>query len=57
MYLLVFPFVYLVWGVALILNLLRIKITNKGMVNKIRWMKNLKFYYKKPGNMLKKNLK
>lgn len=54
MYMVVFPFVYVVWGASLIYNLIRIEINNKGKVNKKIWTRNLKSYYKKQENMLKK---
>lgn len=54
MYMLIFPFVYIVWGIALIFNLVKIKINNKRRSDKGAWTKSLKFYYKKPKNMLRK---
>lgn len=54
MYMIVFPLIYIVWGISLIVNLIRIKINNKRKVNNGKWIKSLKFYYKKPANMLKK---
>lgn len=54
MYMLVFPFVYIIWGISLVSNLMKIKINNKRKVNKTIWIKNLKNWYKKPKNILKK---
>lgn len=53
-YMIVFPWVYIVWGTSLIVNLIKIKINKKRKVYNGTWIKSLKFYYKKPANMLKK---
>lgn len=54
MYMIVFPFVYGVWGVSLIYNLLKIHTKNKRKANKNLWMKNLRVYCKRHVNMDKK---
>lgn len=57
MYMIVFPFVYVVWFFSLLHNLIKIEINKKRKEDKKIWTKISKYYYKKPRNMLKKNLK
>lgn len=53
-YMMFFPFVYLVWGISFVYNLIKICKKIRGKVNRKIWIKSLKYCYKKQANMLKK---
>lgn len=55
MYMIVFPFIYVIWGISLVFNLVKIEINIKRKANKKIWIKNLKLCYKRPASMLKKD--
>lgn len=54
MYMIVFPLVYVVWGISLIYNLIKIYINNKKAKGSRLWTANLINYYKKQKNMQEK---
>lgn len=54
MYMIVFPLVYVVWGISLIYNLIKIYINNKKAKGSRLWTTNLINYYKKQKNMQEK---
>ena len=51
MYMIVFPLVYVVWGISLIYNLIKIYINNKKAKGSRLWTANLINYYKKQKNI------
>ena len=54
LYMIIFPYIYIVWGFSLIYYFVKITIFNKRKENSKRWIANLNSYFKKLVNMQKR---